>query len=92
MKAGKQKRERLKVSGQSRDDYISLSLTKKDDFSQGRHPESQLMRKDDELSDGADGALPCLVPIQASISTIYGNFSILTSLEFASSYRTQALY
>ncbi len=59
IKAAKQKRERLKVLGQSGDDYISLSLTKKEDYSQGPHPESRLVREEDELGDGDDGGLSC---------------------------------
>ena len=53
--AAKQKRERLKTLGQTGDDYISLSLTKRDDFSQGPHPESRLVREEDELGEGDDG-------------------------------------
>ncbi len=52
--AAKQKRERLRAN-EGGDDYISLSLSKRDDFSQGPHPESRLMREDDELGDAADG-------------------------------------
>ncbi|PIL22749.1 hypothetical protein GSI_15442 [Ganoderma sinense ZZ0214-1] len=51
--AAKQKRERIR-SNKGGDDYISLSLSKRDDFSQGPHPESRLMREDDELGDAAD--------------------------------------
>ncbi|KAI1794968.1 GCFC-domain-containing protein [Ganoderma leucocontextum] len=51
--AAKQKRERLRVTKDG-DDYISLSLSKRDDFSQGPHPESRLMREDDELGDADD--------------------------------------
>lgn len=52
--AAKQKRERIR-SNKGGDDYISLSVSKRDDFSQGSHPESRLMREDDELGDAADG-------------------------------------
>ena len=37
------------------DEYISLSLTKRDDEYQGPHPESRLMREDDDLGEGDDG-------------------------------------
>ncbi|KAI0647843.1 GCFC-domain-containing protein [Trametes meyenii] len=53
--AAKQKRERLrstKASGE--EDYISLSLTKKDDYSKGPHPDSRLVREEDELGDADD--------------------------------------
>ncbi|KAL7280100.1 hypothetical protein ACG7TL_006515 [Trametes sanguinea] len=53
--AAKQKRERLratKASGQ--EDYISLSLTKRDDYSKGPHPDSRLVREEDELGDADD--------------------------------------
>ena len=59
--AAKQKRERLR-SNKGSDDYISLSLSKRDDFSQGPHPESRLMREDDELGDAADGELNAQTP------------------------------
>ncbi|CDO69908.1 hypothetical protein BN946_scf184884.g67 [Trametes cinnabarina] len=53
--AAKQKRERLratKASGQ--EDYISLSLTRRDDYSRGPHPDSRLVREEDELGDADD--------------------------------------
>ncbi|RPD62638.1 GCFC-domain-containing protein [Lentinus tigrinus ALCF2SS1-7] len=51
--AAKEKRDRLRKSTAG-EDYISLSLTKRDDFSQGPHPESRLMREEDELGDADD--------------------------------------
>ncbi|TBU23747.1 GCFC-domain-containing protein [Dichomitus squalens] len=51
--AAKQKRERLRAN-KGGDDYISLSLSKRDDFSQGPHPESRLVREEDELGDADD--------------------------------------
>ncbi|KAH9924304.1 GCFC-domain-containing protein [Epithele typhae] len=51
--SAKQKRERLRANKGS-EDYISLSLAKQDDFSRGPHPESRLMREDDELGDADD--------------------------------------
>ena len=52
--AAKQKRERLRTN-KGGDDYISLSVSKRDDFSQGPHPESRLVREEDELGDADDG-------------------------------------
>ncbi|KAJ3546685.1 hypothetical protein NMY22_g1952 [Coprinellus aureogranulatus] len=54
VKAAKEKRERLrkmKVSGE--DDFISLSVARRDDYA-GPHPESRLVREDDELGEGDD--------------------------------------
>ncbi|TFK91874.1 GCFC-domain-containing protein [Polyporus arcularius HHB13444] len=51
--AAKEKRDRLRKSKVG-EDFISLSLTKRDDFSQGPHPESRLMREEDELGDADD--------------------------------------
>lgn len=53
--AAKEKRDRLRKSGTSGDDYISLSITKRVDYSQGPHPESRLVREDDEVGEGDDG-------------------------------------
>lgn len=58
--AAKEKRERMRAAGppsSHSDDYISLSLTKRDDEYQGPHPESRLMREDDDLGQGDDGEL-----------------------------------
>ncbi len=55
--AAKEKRDRLRKSKVG-EDFISLSLTKRDDFSQGPHPESRLMREEDELGDADDGKHP----------------------------------
>ncbi|KAI0269805.1 nineteen complex-related protein 2-domain-containing protein [Gloeopeniophorella convolvens] len=55
--AAKEKRERLRVSGTAGpnpDDYISLSVTKHDEEYRGPHPESRLMREDDDLGEGDD--------------------------------------
>ncbi|KAI0747373.1 nineteen complex-related protein 2-domain-containing protein [Fomes fomentarius] len=51
--AAKQKRERLRASKPG-EDYISLSLTKRSDYSQGPHPDSRLVREEDELGDADD--------------------------------------
>jgi GC-rich sequence DNA-binding factor len=39
------------------DDYISLSLTTRDNEYRGPHPESRLMREEDDLGEGDDGVL-----------------------------------
>ncbi|KAJ8463892.1 hypothetical protein ONZ51_g9949 [Trametes cubensis] len=53
--AAKQKRECLRATKASGgEDYISLSLTKRDDYSKGPHPESRLVREEDELGDADD--------------------------------------
>lgn len=63
----KKKRERLRAIGApnataanakgDNEDFISLSLTKRPDDQEysGPHPESRLMRGDDDLGDGEDG-------------------------------------
>jgi GC-rich sequence DNA-binding factor len=49
----KQKRKRTTVP--SNEDYISLSVIKWSEESEGPHPESRLMRKEDGLGSGDDG-------------------------------------
>ncbi|GJJ15762.1 hypothetical protein Clacol_010040 [Clathrus columnatus] len=51
--AAKEKRNRLRGTDPAAD-YISLSVTKADDWSQGPHPESRLMREEDELGEGEE--------------------------------------
>ena len=58
--AAKQKRERIR-STKGGEDYISLSLTKREDYSQGPHPESRLVREEDELGDADDGEQAAVV-------------------------------
>ena len=53
--AAKEKRERMRKLGPE-DDFISLSVTKRSELPPGPHPESRLMREDDELGEGDDGA------------------------------------
>jgi GC-rich sequence DNA-binding factor len=56
--AAKEKRERMRTTGSASsraDEYIPLSLTTRDDGYQGPHPESRLMREDDDLGQGDDG-------------------------------------
>lgn len=53
----KQKRERIRTTGASNDeDYISLSVMKRSDENKGPHPDSRLVREEDELGEGDDGA------------------------------------
>ncbi|KAJ7677425.1 nineteen complex-related protein 2-domain-containing protein [Mycena rosella] len=55
IKVAKERRERLRhtvASGE--DDFISLSVVKRPDESQGPHPESRLVREEDELGEGDD--------------------------------------
>ncbi|KAL4080710.1 GCFC-domain-containing protein [Scleroderma citrinum] len=53
IQAAKEKRERLRTMGQE-DDYISLTVTTRSDVYQGPHPESRLMREEDDLGEGDD--------------------------------------
>lgn len=58
IKVAKEKRDRLRknqVTGE--EDFISLSVTKRADEPQGPHPESRLVREEDELGEGDDGRL-----------------------------------
>ena len=55
--AAKQKRERLRAGTNVEEDFISLSVSKRSDVPQGPHPESRLMREEDELGDADDGEL-----------------------------------
>ncbi|KZT67273.1 hypothetical protein DAEQUDRAFT_673635 [Daedalea quercina L-15889] len=56
VQVAKEKRERLRAlrASGTGEDYISLSVSKRDDLSQGPHPESRLMREEDELGDADD--------------------------------------
>ena len=58
--AAKQKRERLRQNKSqvgTKDDFISVSVTRREDLYQGPHPESRLMREDDDLGEGDDGEI-----------------------------------
>lgn len=63
--AAKQKRKLLrKTGGEIGDDFVSLSLTKR--VEQGPHPESRLVREEDELGEADDGEWVTLVsPLRA---------------------------
>ncbi|KAJ3513492.1 hypothetical protein NLJ89_g2913 [Agrocybe chaxingu] len=55
IKVAKEKRERLRKTRDSgEEEYISLSLARREDIPQGPHPESRLMREEDELGEGDD--------------------------------------
>ncbi|VDB84202.1 unnamed protein product [Peniophora sp. CBMAI 1063] len=56
IKDAKEKRERLRKTGAQPggEDFISLSVTKRAEEWQGPHPESRLMREDDDLGEGDD--------------------------------------
>ncbi|THH30125.1 hypothetical protein EUX98_g4055 [Antrodiella citrinella] len=55
IKAAKEKRERLrKNEANGSEDFISLSLTKRTDYTSGPHPDSRLVREEDELGEGDD--------------------------------------
>lgn len=56
IKVAKERRERLrKGNAISDEDFISLSVVRKEDAPQGPHPESRLMREEDEIGEGEDG-------------------------------------
>lgn len=56
--AAKQKRGRLRENkGTDEEGFISLSVTRRENEYQGPHPESRLVREEDELGEGDDGAL-----------------------------------
>ncbi|CAG8622949.1 16265_t:CDS:2, partial [Acaulospora colombiana] len=56
VKSAREKRERLRKTGinDSEADYISLTVARKEEFDSGPHPESRLMREDDDLGEGDD--------------------------------------
>ena len=56
IKVAKEKRERLrKTQAAGEEDFISLTLTRRADEPPGPHPESRLVREEDELGEGEDG-------------------------------------
>ncbi|TFK52235.1 GCFC-domain-containing protein [Heliocybe sulcata] len=54
IQAAKEKRERLRTTAPAAEDFISLSLTQREDNYQGPHPESRLVREDDELGEAEE--------------------------------------
>ncbi|KAI6039350.1 GCFC-domain-containing protein, partial [Pisolithus marmoratus] len=53
IQSAREKRERLRAVGPEQD-YISLAVTTRIDAYQGPHPESRLMREEDDLGEGDD--------------------------------------
>jgi len=61
VKAAKEKRElgrKTGVAQSGEEEYISLEVTRREDIYAGPHPESRLMREDDDLGEGDDGRSP----------------------------------
>ncbi len=55
IKVAKERRERMRTTTTSgEEDFISLSLTRKSE-DLGPHPESRIVREEDELGEGDDG-------------------------------------
>jgi GC-rich sequence DNA-binding factor len=54
IKAAKERRDNRRKVGTT-EDFISLTVTRKQDEYQGPHPESRLVREEDELGEGDDG-------------------------------------
>ena len=79
--AAKEKRERLRKTASVGDDYISLSLTKRDDYSNGPHPESRLVREEDELGEGDDGEPIRRVVEKLPTHSVYVEYSEYTSAQ-----------
>lgn len=84
IQAAKEKRERLKQTktqtSQGEEDFISLSVTRRDEGYQGPHPESRLMREDDELGEGDDGA-SLSMSAAYQLLTIHVEFAEFTSAQ-----------
>ena len=54
IKAAKEKRDRLRKTATLEEDFIPLTVSKRDG-PVGPHPESRLVREDDEMGEGDDG-------------------------------------
>ena len=69
--AAKEKRDRLRktkvVNSGAEEDFISLSVLRKEDVYQGPHPESRLMREDDDLGEGDDGKSILSMPVSQAL-------------------------
>jgi len=64
IKVAKEKRGRLRqTQATGEEDFISLSAAKLEDGPKGSHPESRLMREEDELGEGDDGKPCTLLPL-----------------------------
>ena len=80
--AAKEKRERLRTTGPASshaEDYISLSLTKHNDEYLGPHPESRLMREDDDLGQGDDGVIARINCLSLDLTLAPPDFAEYTS-------------
>jgi hypothetical protein len=68
IKSAKERRESLRKSGAGRDDdgFISLSLTARSK-DEGPHPESRLVREEDELGEGEDGQSTSYISLMSSV-------------------------
>lgn len=56
IKVAKERRERVRKTGAAgEDDFISLTVSRRGDEPQGPHPDSRLVREEDELGEGDDG-------------------------------------
>lgn len=83
IQAAKEKRDRLKqtkTQTSQGEDFISLSVTRRDEGYQGPHPESRLMREDDELGEGDDGTSLSMSAIY-QLLTIHVEFAEFTSAQ-----------
>lgn len=82
IKVAKEKRERLRqtqVTGE--DDFISLSVTKRSDEPKGPHPESRLVREEDELGEGDDGTLLFTCTFFIYLKSLFTEFAEYTSAQ-----------
>lgn len=55
IKLAKERRVRAQANKGSEDDFISLSVTRREVTDDGPHPESRLVREEDELGEADDG-------------------------------------
>ena len=72
IKVARERRELLRKTGVSvEDDFVSLSVVRRNE-DQGPHPESRLMREEDEVGDADDGLCFELHPTHTVYSKIRG--------------------
>ena len=67
--AAREKRERLrqqKKQTSGEEEFISLTVARREDTYQGPHPESRLVREEDELGEGDDGIRFLHLPMNVS--------------------------
>lgn len=67
VKTARERRERLRKTDQLPGDFVSLSVTRPEDIDQGPHPDSRLVREEDELGEGDDGLCPLLSDVLWSL-------------------------